>query len=275
MMGSPSGGSGASGGSAAVQEAIAPNQTLYKRMPRVRHQILGTPGLVFGAAGAAQMKWTPQMRFKGNRMLFPSTTLAGTTISNMLVGTRPQYAAQSTEPVDLFEEQSTGGIWDLDVCDIGQFLSASISVTGATTVYSCVIGEMLDGKEYPMVRSPLKRVGWGTGTATVANGATTNVQITPQVRFKMRKLIADDLTAKYFVITSFLVGITPQFVSGDPVPLSAFTEIAQDVWLDTDEAYVGNIITLSLQNIDANARAINGGMLGDVDPRDLALSGSY
>lgn len=269
----PSGGSGASAGSSAAQDSIAPNQTLYKRLPQVRHQLLGMAALVFLGAGTSVGKYTPQMRFKGNRLVIPSNTLAGTTISNVLVGTRPQYAsAGSSEPFDMFEEQSTGGIWDLDVCDIGQFISISYTVTGATTVYSCIIGEMLDGKAYSSIRSPLKRAGWGTGTATVASGASTNITITPQVRYKIRKLIADDTTAKYFAITQLTVGITPQFVSPDPVPLAAFTEIAQDVWVDWDEAYIGNVVTLTLLNIDNNARAINGSTLGDVDPRDLALA---
>lgn len=268
----PSGGSGASY-STATQLSLAPNQSQFKRLPDVRHQVCGMAPAVFGGAGSLAGKFTPQVRFKGNRLVIPSNTHAGTTISNMLVGTKPQYAAASTEPFDMFEEQSTGGVWDLDVCEIGQVIQMSITATAATTVFACIIGEALDGKPYPMLRSPLKRIGF---TQNVLASATTSVTITPQVRFKTRKLILDDSTASNFTIVSFNVGITPQFISGDPVPASAFTELSQDVWLDCDEAYIGNVITLTVTNNDGGAAHVFGGaLLGDVDPRDLASAYGY
>lgn len=254
-------------------EAVAANQSQYHRLPNVRHQVLGCASVVFAAAGVATAAFTPQVPFKGNRVIFPSATLAGTTISNMLVGTRPQYAAASTEPFDLFEEQSTAGTWDLDMCEVGQKITCSVTVTGATTVNACIVGEVHDGKAYPSLQSGLKRAAF-TSTGTVAAGASATFQVAPQVRFKSRKLVLDDSTAKFFNITSFLVGITPQTISGDPVPAAAFTELAQDVWLDCDEAYIGNSISLTVTNFDAAAHAIGGAFLGDVDPRDL-VAGSY
>lgn len=268
---SPTGGSGASFG--AAQDNVAPNQALFKRLPNVRHQVCGFAANVFAGAGTQTSTATPQVRFKANRLVIPSApaTLAGTTISNVLVGTRPQYAAASTESFDMFEEQSTGGQWDMDVCDIGQKVTMSVTVTGAATVFACLIGEALDGKAYPMLRSPLKRIAANTGGA-VAAGAGFNFSITPQVRFKTRKLITDDVTAKFFTITAFNIGITPQFISGDPVPSAAFTEVAQDTWLDCDEAYVGNVITISVTNNDVAAHALNVSLLGDVNPADLVQS---
>src|SRR4029077_15091124 len=139
--GPPTGGSGSSFGAGGVGNSLMPNQSQFKRLPDVRHNICGMPGVVFGAAGTATGTFSPQTRFKPNRLLIPSGTLAGTTISNMLVGTRPQYAASSVEPFHMFEEQSTAGVWDMDVCEIGQKITMSVTVTGATTVYSCLIGE--------------------------------------------------------------------------------------------------------------------------------------
>ncbi len=268
MGSSPSGGSGAS--FAHAQDSVAPTQSLFKRLPSVRHQIAGSAANVFGGAGTQQQVYTPQVRFKGNRLVIPSATAAGTTINNMLVGVKPQYAAASVEAFDFFEEQSTGGQWDLDVCEIGQKITHNTTVTGATTVYSAIIGEMLDGRAYPMLRSPIKRMA--ATSCNVLAGATFNFNLTPQVRFKLRKLIADDATAKYFVVNAFTVGITPQFVSGDPIPLATFTEIAQDVWLDCDEAYVGNVININVTNIDGATHVCNISSLGDVNPADLVGS---
>jgi hypothetical protein len=265
------GGSGASFG--AAQGQLQPNQAQFGRLPDVRHNVTGSVPVVFAGAGTGKLVFTPQTRFKPNRLIIPSNTLAGTTITNMLVGTRPQYAASSTEPFDMFEEQATSGMWDMDVCEIGQQVAATVAVLGATTVYSCLVGEALDGKPYPMLRSPLKRIA--TQTAAIAAGASFPVTITPQVRFKTRKLVTDDSTAKYFIITSFNVGISPQLMSGDPVPAAAFTETAQDTWLDCDEAYIGNIITIQVTNIDVAARTFGVALLGDVDPRDLQSAYGY
>jgi len=265
-MSSPSGGSGSS--FAQAQDNVAPTQSLFKRLPNVRHQICGSAANVFAGAGTQTQTYTPQLRFKPNRLVIPSATLAGTTISNMLVGVKPQYAAASVEAFDFFEEQSTGGQWDMDVCEIGQKITHNTTVTGATTVFSALIGEMLDGRPYPMLRSPIKRIA-ATSGGTVAAGAAFNFNLTPQVRYKLRKLLADDLTAKFFSVTAFTVGITPQFVSGDPIPLATFTEIAQDVWLDCDEAYVGNVINISVVNNDVAAHVASISSLGDVNPADL------
>jgi hypothetical protein len=263
---SPSGGTGSSFQN--QPDAVMPSQALFKRLPNVRHQVCGMPGVVFAAAATSPGTFSPQVRFKPNRLVIPSGTLAGTTISNMLVGVKPQYAAASVESFDFFEEMSTGGLWDMDVCEIGQKITFNITVTGATTVFAALIGEMLDGRAYPMLRSPIKRIAATTG-GTVAAGASFTFNIAPQVRFKARKLLADDVTAKFFNLTAFTVGITPQFISGDPVPLSAFTEVAQDVWLDCDEAYVGNLISLTVTNTDAAVHALNVSFLGDVNPADL------
>ena len=271
QYGPPTGGSGA--GFANADQKVAPNQSQFRRLPDVRHNICGMPPVVFAGAGSAAGTFSPQTRFKPNRLVIPSSTLAGTTISNMLVGTRPQYAAASTEPFHMFEEQSTAGVWDMDVCEIGQKVQMTITVTGATTVFAALIGEALDGKPYPMLRSPLKRIA--SVTAGIGAGATTNVTITPQVRFKTRKLVVDDATSQSFTINSFSVGISPQFISGDPVPAGAFGETSQDVWLDCDEAYIGNIITLNVTNTSGGALAFGVSLLGDVDPRDLQTAYGY
>ena len=266
------GGSGASFG--AAQGALQPNQAQFRRLPDVRHNVTGMTALVFGAAGSAKGTFTPQTRFKGNRLIMPSSTLAGTTIQNLLVGTRPQYAASSVEPFHMFEEQSTGGVWDLDVCEIGQQIAMTVTVTGATTVFAAIVGEALDGKPYNMLRSPLKRIA--TTVAGIGAGATALVTVQPQVNFKPRRLIVDDASAANFTINSFLIGISPQFMSGDPVPAGAFTEVAQDVWLDCDEASVGNLITLSVTNTSAGSLTFGLSFLGDIDPRQLQTAfGQY
>ncbi|MDP9002369.1 MAG: hypothetical protein M3O46_19935 [Myxococcota bacterium] len=263
------GASSASGGSPDdASDRVVGNQGTQHRLPGVRHQICGMAPIVFAGAGSATGVFSPQTRFKGDRLVIPSATVAGVTLSNMLVGTKPQYAAASVEASDMFEEQSTGGIWDLDLCDVGQKIQATFAATAAGTVYACIIGQAIDGKPYPRMRSVMKRIGFQN--IAIGAGANFNVTIAPQVRFKTRRIILDDATAKYFVINSFNIGITPQFISGDPVPAAAFTELAQDMWLDFDEAYIGNVLTLNVTNFDAAAHNFQGALLGDIDPRDLA-----
>lgn len=269
LTNSPTGGSGASFASA--DGSLIPNQTQFKRLPSVRHNLCGFQANVFAGAGTQTSTARPQVRFKANRLVIPSSTAANTYISNMLVGAKPQYAASSQEPTDMFEEQSTGAVWDMDVCEIGQIITMSVTAPGAATIYATLVGEALDGRPYPMLRSPLKRIGFTANNgATIAAGASFNVIITPQVRFKTRKVVLDDATAKFFIITSLQVGINPQFMSGDPVPAAAFTEVAQDMWLDLDEAYIGNVISVQITNIDAAAHVFQGALSGDVDPRDMS-----
>jgi hypothetical protein len=63
--------------------------------------------------------------------------------------------------------------------------------------------------------------------------------------------------------------------SGDSVPAGAFGETAQDVWLDCDEAYIGNTISFSVTNTNAAAKNFGVTLLGDVDPRDLSSAYGY
>ena len=245
---------------------LNPSQGSFQRLPDVRHQVLGMTALVLGAAATGQAKFTPQMRFKGNRVVFPSNLTAGF-VSNLLVGTRPQYAAAGAEPLDMFTELAWSGIWDLDVCEVGQVITATITTVAGQTVYGAIIGEALDGRAYTLLRSPLKRVA--VPSTNVGAGATANIPVTPQVRFKIRKFVTDDATNQNFIINQLNVGINPQLMSGDPVPAAAFGERAIDTWLDCDEAYVGNVININVTNTSGGAANFQGAFLGDVDPRDL------
>jgi len=260
----------ASGGGAASDANMgsgAFNPSVFKRLPATRHLVCGAALLALGAAGSGTLKFSPQIRFKGNHLIIPSNMTAGT-ISNMLVGAFPQFAAQGAEDFAEFREDSTGGMWDLDPCDPGQTISCSATSVAAQTVTAAIVGEAADQKSYTPLRSALKRVG--IPSTAVGAGATVTIPIAPQVGFKPRKLVLTLANVTGLIINSWLIGINPVFVSGDPVPAVAMSEFAQELWFDLDEAHIGNQIAFQVNNPTAGGLTFSGGLLGDVNPADAA-----
>jgi hypothetical protein len=259
---------------------VQPGQISMGRWPQVRHNVLGVSNgngaaVSLPSSGVAQqIVATPQTPFKPNRVVIPTfvTTVSDGTISSMTVGVRPQFGAAGTEPFQIFNEKSTGGIWDMDVCEVGQKITFNATSTVTQNFYCGLIGEAMDGKPYPILSSPLRRIGLSANNVTTLGIAT--ITVNPQVRFRGRKLVIDSNSGGSFLITLFQVGIQNQFMSADPVPAACFTELAQDVWLDLDQAYVGNGITLTVQNLGTNTQNFTGALLGDIDPRDLVRYGT-
>jgi len=251
------------------------NPADFKRLPKRRHMLMGMAPLVFGGAGAAKGIMAPQLAAKPNHLCFPSNTLAGTLIDTVLVGAFPQSVNASADDAAEFYETSTGGMWDMDLCEIGQEITMNVTVTGATTVYAAVTCEVYDQKAYSLPRSALKRVG--LGATVVGAGATTTIGgaqgILPQTGFKTRKVILNAAVAG-LVVNSIQVGIAPCFLSGDPVPAVMMSELGQFLWFDWDEAKVGNGIFIKVFNPTGGNLTFSGGLLGDINPGDATKPGA-
>lgn len=246
------------------------NPSFFRRIPTRRHLMCGMASLALGGNSSGTANFKPQTAFKGNHLIFPSNLTQGT-VSNMLVGAYPQFAAQGAEDFAEFREDSTGGMWDLDPCDPGVVISATVTTVAAQTIVGCIVGEAYDQRAYPLLRSPLKRVG--IPSTAVGAGATVTISVLPQVRFKARKIALTLSNVTGLIINSWLVGINPVFVSGDPVPAVALSEFAQELWLDLDEAHAGNVISFSVTNPTGAGLTFSGGLLGDVNPDDLSKMG--
>jgi hypothetical protein len=240
----------------------------FRRFPKSRHLLCGMVPLVM-AAGAVSIlgTWVPQTRFKGNRLVIPSNTTAGT-IGNLLVGNQPQFVQVGPEPLDIFREDSHTGGWDMSTADASTTISAQFSSVAAQTIFSVIIGEAEDGKEYSVLRSRLLRLP--IPSTVIAAGATVAVTANPQVRYKIRKAGTDQAVGTGLVVNSWLIGIQNAFASRDPVPSLAFGELAEDLWFDLDEAAPNNAVVWTVNNPTGGALTFQGGCLGDVHPEDLA-----
>lgn len=86
---------------------------------------------------------------------------------------------------------------------------------------------------------------------TITAGATRDITLTPQRTFKPTRFRASSTyTAPFFRITAYTIGAEPQLIAPGGVPCDLFSEVAFYSTTDGETANIGNIITLSVQNID-------------------------
>jgi hypothetical protein len=132
-------------------------------------------------------------------------------------------------------------------------------------------GQQAAGRPMPMVQQ--RQTGGDTignllgfeSAATIAAGATANVEAEPQKPFKPQSLIVEDATIGDFVITDLRVGTTSLFASNDGrgVPCSLFKSDGVLAKLfETFTAQTSQKITLSVKNISGSPRFFRAGMVG-------------
>lgn len=84
----------------------------------------------------------------------------------------------------------------------------------------------------------------------ILHTATETVSAQPQRDFRVERLIVPSFCARYFSITSFTVGQDNQFVAAGEVSAQAFSEVAVGSRLEGNTANIGNLIVLTVKNID-------------------------
>lgn len=98
---------------------------------------------------------------------------------------------------------------------------------------------------------------------TVTTGATRDISLQPQRPFRPEKFRASSThTAPFFVITAYSIGQDNQFVGPGSIPCDLFSEVALYSQISAYTANLGNLITLTVQNIDALTRDFRAAFFG-------------
>jgi hypothetical protein len=98
---------------------------------------------------------------------------------------------------------------------------------------------------------------------TILTGATREIQLNPQRPFRPEKFRASSThTAPFFVITAYSIGQDNQFVGPGSIPVDLFSEVALYSQIEAYTANLGSLITLTVQNIDANTRDFRAAFFG-------------
>lgn len=97
----------------------------------------------------------------------------------------------------------------------------------------------------------------------VLTGATREIQVQPQRPFRPEKFRASSThTAPFFVITAYSIGQDNQFVGPGSIPCDLFSEVALYSQIEAYTANLGSLITMTVQNIDANTRDFRAAFFG-------------
>lgn len=261
-------------GSSNPNRGVGYGQMLMGRQSNVRHNLLGWKATAVTTGGANQIVTsTPLLSFKPNRIVIaPTLIVAGNSIQQFQVGVRPQFAATTAEPFDVYGPTTYSGEVDFDVIPAAIAMSAYVNTTASATFYACSIGEVI-GQPYRPYSSKLQVAG--LGSTTVAAGASATIALSPLIDYTVRK-IALTPGAAYsdaFIITSITCGVQNQLMSTDPIPASVFSDL-YPLFLDLDKVSAAVPLTLIVQNITTASAVFQGTTRGDVDPSQLSRWGS-
>jgi hypothetical protein len=103
-----------------------------------------------------------------------------------------------------------------------------------------------------------------TSLAVAANAAETrDINLQPQRPFRPEKFRASSThTAPFFVITAYSIGQDNQFVAPGSIPCDLFSEVALYSQIEAYTANLGNLITMSVQNIDVDIHDFRSAFFG-------------
>ncbi len=92
---------------------------------------------------------------------------------------------------------------------------------------------------------------------------TREISLQPQRPFRPEKFRASSThTAPFFVITAYSIGQDNQFVGPGSIPCDLFSEVALYSQIEAYTANLGNLITLSVTNIDTEIRDFRAAFFG-------------
>jgi hypothetical protein len=98
---------------------------------------------------------------------------------------------------------------------------------------------------------------------TILTTATRDISLQPQRPFRPEKFRASSThTAPFFVITAYSIGQDNQFVGPGSIPCDLFSEVALYSQISAYTANLGNLITLTVQNIDTSTRDFRAAFFG-------------
>lgn len=118
-----------------------------------------------------------------------------------------------------------------------------------------VVGQVSPRREYSQVLP--------CTSLAILTGATRDIQLNPQRPFRPEKFRASSThTAPFFVITAYSIGQDNQFVGPGSIPCDLFSEVALYSQIEAYTANLGSLITMTVQNIDANTRDFRAAFFG-------------
>ena len=105
-------------------------------------------------------------------------------------------------------------------------------------------------------------VGVDSGATLILAGASQDIQIQPQVDFRVERLIAANSLAPNFSIRDVKVGKDSQLVASGEIPAETFSNLSVGVGLKGDVCRVGQIITVSVVNTSGAPARFRGSLIG-------------
>lgn len=110
-------------------------------------------------------------------------------------------------------------------------------------------------RQYPL--------GFDSGVAGVAGGATAAIQAQPQVVFRPSRLIVPAAIAPAFILNFLTIGKDNMFASAGALPCEAFTNTAVATELKLATAQVSSIIVMNVTNVSAGLLRFMAVLIGD------------
>lgn len=237
-----------------------------KRKPWPVHILPATA--VTDANGNATMTWTPQEDFQAFLLTFPSTITTQGYLTQLVVGTRLVNVASGKMPIECFGEKNDARRMDFPFAKTAQQIAATIAGGPAsTTIYGVLLGYGVGSA----ARYPVSAARMGIlplGTTSLASGSTTTITVTPQERFKPRRVILNSQAALFsnLIITGFQIGTLVQAAATANYPASVYSDLAVDDWVDFDACPKNSNIAITVNNTSTatTSGVFEGFIIGDV-----------
>lgn len=240
--------------------------TSLKRKPWPVHILPAS--VLTDANGNGTMTWTPQEDFQAFLLTFPSQITSTGYLTQIQVGTRLVNVASGKMPIECFSEKNDARRMDFPFAKATQQIAAQIAGGPAsTTVYGVLLGYGVGAPmKYPVAAA---RMGiLPLGTTSIASAATTTITVTPQERFKPRRVILNSTATQFgsLLITGFQIGTLVQQAQTGSYPAGVFSDLAIDDWVDFDVCPKNSNIAITVNNTSAstNNGVFEGFILGDV-----------
>lgn len=100
-------------------------------------------------------------------------------------------------------------------------------------------------------------------SSTVAAAASTDIELKPQRTFRPDFFRTSSFhTAPFFTLSAYAIGQENQFVASGSVPVDLFSEVSLNTGMRGQTANLGNLITLTVNNISSDTKTFRGAFFG-------------
>jgi len=105
----------------------------------------------------------------------------------------------------------------------------------------------------PAISEKLLPIGFPVATFTTNSGNTAQLQVAPQVAFRLERLVASvakigtSAQSAIVLVRDIKIGANSQLVAGTAIPIDAFAATAYDTRLACDPSTPGTLISVSLE----------------------------